>query len=62
MSNAFIEYFEERGEKRGEKRTKDTIVRNLISLGLSTQEIAKATYLSHDLIDEIRESVQAEAV
>jgi len=70
MSNAFIEYFEERGEIRGEKRGeirgeirgREDVAKNMISQGISTQEIAKFTCLSHDRINEIRKSMQAEAV
>jgi len=66
MSNAFIEYFEERGEKRGEIRGeirgREDVARNMVSQGINIQEIAKFTCLSHERINEIRESMQAAAV
>ena len=60
MGNAFIEYFEERGEKRGiklgEERRQEEIAEKLLALGIDILDIIEATGISPERIREMRKA------
>ena len=61
MGNVIIEVAEAVGEKRGAERREEEILRNLVSEGLDSPAIIKATGVSEERLQAIRESIRKES-